>query len=98
MVIVEVPVPVIGLWVKPTVTPVGWPEAVKVTAESKPPVAVLVMVDEPELPCTTETEVGEAERVKPTTGAAVTVSETEVVSVVLPEVPVTVMLYVPVAV
>lgn len=97
-VMVEVPVPVIEAGLKPTVTPVGWPLALKVTAESNPPVAVLVMVDVPELPCTTETEVGEAERVKPTTGAAVTVSETEVVFVVLPEVPVTVMVYVPVAV
>ena len=65
IVIVEVPVPVIEAGLKPTVTPVGWPVAVKETAESKPPVAVLVMVDVPELPCTTDTEVGEAEMLKP---------------------------------
>jgi hypothetical protein len=53
---------------KPTVTPVGWPAAVKETAESKPPVTVLVMVEVPELPCATETEVGEAERLKPGPG------------------------------
>lgn len=61
----EVPAPVIEVGLKPTVTPVGWPVAVKATAESKPPVTALVMVDFPELPCTTETEVGEAERLKP---------------------------------
>ena len=43
----------------------GRPLADSVTAESKPPDTVLVMVDVPELPCTTETEVGEAERLKP---------------------------------
>ena len=62
---VEVPDPVIEVGLKTTVTPVGWPAAVKETAESKPPVTVLVMVDVPELPCATETEVGEAERLKP---------------------------------
>lgn len=64
-VMVEVPVPVMEVGLKPIVTPDGWPEADNVTAELKPPVAVLVMVDVPELPCTTETEVGEAERLKP---------------------------------
>lgn len=62
IVMVEVPVPVIEPGLKPTVTPVGWPLAVKVTAESNPPVTVLVMVEVPEAPCATETEVGEAER------------------------------------
>ena len=62
---VEVPSPVIEVGLKPTVTPVGWPVAVKETAESKPPVTVLVIVDVPELPCATETEAGEAERLKP---------------------------------
>ena len=65
MVMVEVPAPVIDVGLKPMVTPVGWPVAVKVIAESKPPVTVLVIVDVPELPCATETEVGEAERLKP---------------------------------
>ncbi len=55
----------------------------------------MVIVDEPLLPCTTETEVGEAEIVK--LGAAVTVSETVVVCVTPPPVPVTVMVWVPVA-
>jgi hypothetical protein len=64
MVILEVPAPVMDVGLKPTVTPEGWPVAVKVTAESKPSTMVDVMVDVPLLPCTTETEVGEAEREK----------------------------------
>ncbi len=100
MVIVDVPEPgaAMDAGLKLTVTPVGWPLALKATAESKPPETVVVIVDVPLLPCTTETEVGEAEIVKLGLAVAVTVSETLVVSVVLPEVPVTVMLYVPVVV
>ena len=73
MVIVEVPAPVIEVGLKPTVTPVGWPDADSVIAESKPPVTELVMVELPALPCTTETELGEAEILKP--GAAAPASE-----------------------
>src|SRR5580700_1260715 len=100
MVMAEVPEPGAGMGLvpNPTVTPVGWPLALKVIAESKPPETAVVMVEPPLEPCTTETEVGEAEMVKAGVGVEVTVSETEVVSVVLPEVPVTVMEYVPVAV
>jgi hypothetical protein len=78
MVIVDVPEPgaAMDAGLKVTVTPVGWPVADKATAELKPPETVVVMVDEPLLPCTTETEVGEAASVKAGTGAAVTVSET----------------------
>ena len=50
---------------KPTVTPVGWPVADKETAELKPLVTVLVMVVFPELPRVTETEPGDAKRLKP---------------------------------
>lgn len=100
MVIVDVPEPgaPMGLGLKPTFTVDGWPVADKVIAELKPPETVVLIVELPLLPCTTETEVGEAEMVKLGVPAAVTVSETEVVSVVLPAVPVTVMGYVPVAV
>ncbi len=58
MVMVEVPEPgaAIDVGLKLTVTPVGWPVAVKATAESKPPETVVVIVDVPLLPCTTETE------------------------------------------
>jgi hypothetical protein len=68
MFMVEVPAPVIEVGLKLTVTPVGWPDAVRLMAELKPPVTLLVMVEVPALPCTTETEVGEAERLNP--GAA----------------------------
>ena len=70
------------------------PEAVKVIAELKPPAIVVVIVEVPELPLATLIDVGDAERVK--LGLVpVTVKETVVFSVVLPEVPPTVMLYVP---
>jgi len=63
---VEVPEPgaamVDGL--KPTVTPAGWPLAVSATADSNPPLTVVVMVEVPLLPCTTETEEGEGAIVK----------------------------------
>lgn len=62
---VEVPAPVIEVGLKLTVTPVGCPVAVKAIAESNPPVTVLVMVEVPSLPCATETEEGDAERLKP---------------------------------
>ena len=73
------------------VTPVGWPEAVKAIAALNPPVTVVVIVEVPEQPCATETEVGEAEMLKPEAGAVVTVRLTVAVCVVLPLVPVTVI-------
>src|SRR5208282_4735714 len=62
----EVPEPGAAMEVglNPTVTPAGWPLAVKATAASKPSTAVEVMVEPPLLPCTTETEPGEAEKAK----------------------------------
>ena len=72
MVIVEVPEPgaAMDVGLKATVTPVGWPFALSAMAESKPPETLVVIVDVPLLPRTTETEVGEAEIVKP--GKAIT--------------------------
>ena len=63
---VELPEPgaAMGLVPKLTVTPVGWPVADRVIAELKPPETAVVIVEVPLLPCTTETEVGEAEMVK----------------------------------
>jgi hypothetical protein len=100
MVMVDVPEPgaAMDAGLKPTVTPVGWPLAVKPIEELKPPETAVVIVEVPLLPCSTETEVGEAEMVNAGVPAAVTVSDTVVVSTVLPEVPVTVMVDVPVAV
>lgn len=62
---VEVPAPVIEFGLKPTVTPAGWPVADKETAELKPFVTVLVIMVFPELPRITDTDPGDAERLKP---------------------------------
>ena len=62
---VEVPVPVMEVGLKPTVTPVGWPEAVRETGELNPPTTLLVIVVLAELPTTTESEAGEADRLYP---------------------------------
>lgn len=59
VVMVEVPAPVIEAGLKPTVTPAGWPVAVKETTPLNPPVTVLVMVEAAESPCTTLTEEGD---------------------------------------
>ena len=63
---VELPEPgaAMDVGLKVTVTPVGWPLAVNATAELKPPDTVVVIVEDPLLPCATETEVGEAEMAK----------------------------------
>ena len=76
-VIVDVPEPgaAMDVGLKLTVTPAGWPVADKATAELKPPETAVVIVEAPLLPCTTETEVGEAESVKAGVAAEVTVSE-----------------------
>ena len=62
---VELPEPgaAIDDGLKPTVTPLGAPDAVSATAESKPFATVEVMVDAPLLPAATEIEEGEAESV-----------------------------------
>jgi len=94
MVIVEVPAPVIEVGLNVTVCPLPCPEADNEIAELNPPVTVLVIVTEPEVPLVTVIEVGDALREKPGF-IPVTVSETVVVWVLLPAVPVTMMLYVP---
>ena len=75
---VDVPEPgaAIDVGLNVAVTPVGWPLAVKATAELNPPETVVEIVEDPLLPCTTETEVGEAASVKAGVAVAVTVSET----------------------
>ena len=92
IVIVEVPDPgaAIGLGLKLTVSRLPCPDADKLIAELKPPEPAVVIVAVPELRLTMVTDVGDALMVK--FGATpVTVSETVVVSVVVPEVPATVM-------
>ena len=97
---VEVTVPfaggVTGLVEKVAVTPLGNPLALNVVAELKPPVLVMVSVLVPLLPCVTLTEAGDAVTVKFGDDAAFTVSETVVVAVKVPDVPVMVTVAVPV--
>ena len=75
-------------------TPLGRPEAVKLTLPVKPFCGVTVMVLVPLAPCAMVMLPGEAESAK--LGGAFTVKETVVVLVKLPEVPVIVTLTVPV--
>lgn len=63
---VELPLPVANeLGLKLAVTPEGSVEYDSVTIALNPPTAVLVIVDVPWLPCTTETALGEADRLNP---------------------------------
>lgn len=78
-----------------TVNPLPCPEAEKPIAELNPPRVVVVIVDVPDELRPTENDAGEAETVKSAETAGVTVSETDVVCVRPPPVPVIVMLYVP---
>jgi len=99
IVMVDVPEPGagIGFGLKPTVTRDGTPLADKLMDELKPPEIVVVIVEWPELPLVTVTDVGDALMVK--LGLVpVTVRVTVVVATRLPEVPVTVIGYVPTAV
>ena len=89
---VEDPEPGAGmeLGLKLTVTLLGSPLADSAMAELKPPEIAVVIVEWPELPGLTVIDVGEALMVK--LGLVpVTVSETVVVSMMLPEVPFTVI-------
>lgn len=90
----DLPEPGFGmeLGLKATVTPVGKPVADKEMAESKPSAAAVVIVSVPELPLATRIDVGDALMVK---NVGVTVRETVAISVMLPEVPSILMLYVP---
>lgn len=78
------------------VTPLGSPLAVSATLPTKPFNGFTVIVLVPLVPCTTVRLVGLAESVK-LGGGTVTVSDTTVVCVKLPEIPVTVTLYDPTA-
>jgi len=73
------------------------PEADKLTAELKAPVIVVVTVTVPDELLDTVIELGDAETLRPAVTPDVTVSDTFVVCVTPPPVPVTVMLYVPAA-
>jgi hypothetical protein len=87
-------VAVAGFVPNTAVTPVGRPVAARVTLPAKPPVsAIVIVLVPPAPPCAIVTLDGLADRLK--FGGAVTVSETVVVCVKLPEVPVMVTAAVP---
>jgi hypothetical protein len=87
---VEEPAPVMVVGLNETELALPSPEAESVIGESKPPVVVAVMVTSPDALRAMVMEVGLALMENPAV-VPVTVSETVVVSTVLPEVPVTVM-------
>jgi hypothetical protein len=93
---VSVLVVVAGLVLKEAVTPLGRPEADKLTLLLKPFCGVMVIVLVPVAPCITLRVLGAAERVKFGNATAVTVRLMVVVFVKLPEVPVMVIEAVPV--
>jgi hypothetical protein len=83
-----------GFGTKLAVTPLGKPDAEKVTFPLKPLDGAIVIAVEPLVPCTTVRLLGLADNEK--LGVAVTVNVIVVVSVKLPDVPVTVTVDVPV--
>lgn len=88
---------VVGLTPNDAVTPLGRPEAERLTDPVKPFWSVTVIVLVPLVPCFTVKLDGEAESAKFGCAGALTVSVTEVVWVSEPDVPVMVMVEVPVA-
>jgi hypothetical protein len=91
MVMVELPDPVTELGLKLTLSPLPCPEAEKVTAELNPLDPATVRVEAPEAFCAMLSVAGDAEKVKSAVLDAVTVSETVVVWVTPPPVPLMVM-------
>ena len=91
IVIVELPPPgaAIVLGLKLTVVPLGAPVADRLMALLNPPLTAVVMVEVPELPAATLTEVGELASVK--LGGAVTVRVTVALCWIPPPFPVIVI-------
>jgi hypothetical protein len=92
---VKVLLPVVLVGLNDAVTPLGRPDADKLTLLLKPFCGVTVMALVPVVPCTIFRLFGAAERTK--FGGSATVRETVVLFVKLPDVPVTVTVTVPVA-
>jgi hypothetical protein len=92
-VMVEVPEPgaAMGLGLKVTVLPGPCPEADRSIGELKPPEIFVLTVKVADCPEKTAFNPGDALTLKLPAAGAVTVMETVVVAVMLPEVPVTVM-------
>jgi hypothetical protein len=82
---------------KDAVTPLGTPDADKLTLEVKPFCGMTLIVLVPLAPCAIVTLLGDAESVKFATGAAFTARETVVLFDKLPDVPVMVTVTGPVA-
>ena len=76
MVIVDVPMAVVLLGLNDAVTPLGSPDADKLTLPLKPPCGVTVMVLVQPAPCTTVKLLGDIEREKPGGGGGGVVSDT----------------------
>jgi len=90
---VKVLVPAVLLGLNDAVTPLGRPDADKLTLPLKPFCGVTVMVLAPLVPCASLKLFGDADRVK--FGGGVTVRESVVLCDKLPETPVTVAVKVP---
>jgi hypothetical protein len=95
---VELPPAPTDVGLNVAVTPDGWPLALRATFCAVPLVTAVEIVDDPLEPCWTETLVGFALIEKSFGGGAVTVSVTVVLCVATEPVPVTVIVYGPVAV
>ena len=87
---------VVGFVPNDAVTPLGSPEAARVTLPVKPPTSVTVIVSVALLPCVIESELGEAASVKLGVVFALTLNAILVVAVCDPDVPVTVTVNAPV--
>jgi hypothetical protein len=87
--------PVVGLVPKAAVTPLGIPDAVRVTAPVNPPTSVTLMVSVPPASRAMVNADAEGARVKDPVPAAFTVSAMVVVALNVPEVPVMMTVEVP---
>jgi hypothetical protein len=85
---VKVLVPVVGFVLNDAVTPPGRPDPDKLTLPLNPFSGLMEMMLVPLFPCSTVKLLGDADRVKLGTAAAVTVRLTVVVFVKLPDIPV----------
>jgi len=88
--------PVVGFVPNAAVTPLGKPEAARVTLPVNPPVSVTVMVSVAVAPCVTESDDADGDSVKPGVVLAATLSVMLVDAVVEPEVPLMVTVNAPV--
>src|SRR5579859_1489616 len=88
--------PVVGFVPNVAVTPLGRPEADKVTLPVKPPTSVTVIVSVTLEPCVTDSDEADGARVNPGVVLDPTPRLMDVAAVVEPEVPVTVTVDVPV--